>query len=102
MKQPLEPRKRHDALGRIDLAGKQGIQIDACEPGHDMCKPDEATEHAVTVEAVGEVGIARPADDVALVPIGTRMRIEPRPQPRAIELRVGGDSASPKNCQKSE
>ena len=90
MKQAIEPRERLDALGRIELPRQQGIEIDAGEPRHEMCKPDEAAEHAMAVESVGEVGIARPADNVALVPIGTCLRIEPRPQPRAIELRVGG------------
>src|SRR5581483_4679413 len=55
-----------------------------------MGKADETAEHAVTVEAIGEVGVARAADDVAPVPIVARLRVKPRPQSLAIQFRIAG------------
>src|SRR5579871_1141333 len=54
-----------------------------------MGKTDETAKHAVTVEAVREISMPWPANDVALVPITARLRIEQRPEPLAIKLGVG-------------
>src|ERR1700691_1991751 len=55
-----------------------------------MSKADEAAKHAMPVEAVCKMSVARAANDVALVPIGARRRIQPWPQPHAIKLGIGG------------
>src|SRR5579871_4009926 len=53
-----------------------------------MSKPDQAAEHPVPIESVGEMGMSRPAENVSLVPIEARFGIEQRPQPFAIESSV--------------
>src|SRR5580704_15195787 len=55
-----------------------------------MSKADKAAKHAMPVEAVGKMDVARAADDVALVPIGPRLRIQPWPQSHAIKLGIRG------------
>src|ERR1700682_3730273 len=54
-----------------------------------MGKADEAAEHAVAIEAVGEISVPRTPDAVALVPIGARIGVEHQPQPLAIKLGIG-------------
>ena len=67
------------ALGRLDTGGQQHGQIDACKPCHEMHEADEAAHHAVAIKAVGEIGMPRAADDVALVPIGPRLIVKDGP-----------------------
>src|SRR5271170_3434055 len=54
-----------------------------------MSKTNEAAKNAVTVEAIGEIGVARTAHDVALVPVSASLGIQPRPQSLAIKIRIG-------------
>ena len=61
MKQPIEAIERRKALGRVRLAVQQGHEIDPGQFRHEMCKPDEAAEHAVTIETVGEISVPRTA-----------------------------------------
>ena len=102
MKQPMQTIQRLMRSGESDFAVQQRREIDPREFRQQMGKADEAAEHAVAIEPVGEIGMARTSDDVALVPIGARVGVEHRPQPLAIELASWRrDAASPKNCQNS-
>ena len=74
MKQPMQTIQRPDAFGKIHLPVQQRRKIDPRQFRQQMGKADEAAEHAVTVKAVGEIGMPRPPDDVELVPIGARLR----------------------------
>src|ERR1700674_506017 len=55
-----------------------------------MGKANETAEHTVAVKPVGEIGMPRTPEDVALVPVSARIRVEHWPQPLAIELEVRG------------
>ena len=90
MKQPMQACERLNALRRIGFTVEQGLEVDAREFCNDVGEANEAAEHAVAIEAVGKIKVARPADQIALVPIGARIRIEPEPQPVAIQRRIGG------------
>ncbi len=92
MKQPVQAIQRLQAREVIRLAGQQRREIDPGELRQQMRKTDEAAEHTVAVKSVGEIGMPRTADHVALVPIGARIGVQHQPQPLAIELRVGGRS----------
>ncbi len=70
MKQSTQAIQRLLPLRRIDGAVQQRFKIDPGNLCDQMRKTDEAPEHAVPIEAVREIGMPRPADDVALVPIG--------------------------------
>src|SRR5262249_8391076 len=90
MKQVMQTPQRLDALRRIDLCRQQCREINPGKFRHKMRKPDEAAGHAVTIEAVCKMGVPRTPDEVTLVPIATRLMIEQRPQPFAIETGIGG------------
>src|SRR5277367_278390 len=89
MKHAIEALQRCDARGRIRLAVQKYRRVDPATFRREMRKTDETAEHAVTVKTIGEIGVARAADDISLVPIGARLRIQPWPQPRAIKVRIG-------------
>ena len=78
-------------LCAIDYRGgdQQCRKIDSCQLGDDMRQADEATEHAMAIESVGEIAVTRTPNDVALVPIRPCIGVEQWPQPVAIELRIG-------------
>ena len=61
------PVQRLNAFGRIGLAVQQRLEIDPGELRQHMRQTNEAAEHAVAIEAVGEIGMPRTADGVALV-----------------------------------
>src|SRR5579859_5482294 len=86
----MQPIKRLHPLRRIDIADEESGEIDAGHSRHDMRDTDETAHYTVAIESVREIGVPWPADDIALVPIGARAAVQHRPQPVAIELRVGG------------
>ncbi len=85
----MQPIQRLNAFGSIGFAVQQRLEIDPGEFREQVRKTDEAAEHAVAVEAVGEIGMARTPDDVTLVPVSARIGIQHRSQPLAIERGVG-------------
>src|SRR6267378_539414 len=93
MKQAMQAIQRLNAFGSVFFSVQQGVKIDPGEFRQQMGKADKAAEHAVAVEAVGEIGVSRTSDDVALVPVSARIGIEHRPQPPVIKLGVGGRGA---------
>src|ERR1700722_19614820 len=54
-----------------------------------MRKTDEAAEHTMAIESIREIAVPGTPDDIALVPVCTRIRIEYRAQPVAIKFGVG-------------
>src|SRR6195256_805964 len=93
MKQAMQTIQRLNAFGSVFSSVQQRLKIDPCEFRQQMGKADKAAEHAVAVEAVGEIGVSRTSDDVALVPVSARIGIEHRPQPPVIKFGVGGRGA---------
>ncbi len=89
MEQPIQPLHRFDPFRGVGFALQQRLQVDPGQSGQHMGQADEAAEHAMAIEPVGEISIARPADGVALVPIGARVGIEPEPQIVAVALGIG-------------
>src|ERR1700723_93309 len=88
MEHAIEALQRRNARGRIRLAVQKYRGVDPVHFGRKMRKTDETAEHAVTIKAVGEISVARTAYDIALVPIGAGLRIQPWPQPLAIKVRI--------------
>src|SRR5258708_28495420 len=70
----MGPIQRLNAFGSIGFAVQQRLEIDPGEFREQVRKTDEAAEHAVAVEAVGEIGMARTPDDVTLVHVSARHR----------------------------
>jgi hypothetical protein len=101
MKQAMQAIQRLNTFGRLRIPVQQRLKINPGQFRRQMRKADEAAEHAVTIKAIGEIGMSRPSNDVALIPVGARIRIQQRPQPLKIEPGVGDRAASPKNCQNS-
>src|ERR1700691_4487864 len=89
MEHAIEAFQRRDACGRIRLAVQKYRRVDPAPFRREKRKTDETAEHAVTIKTIGEIGVARTADDISLVPIGARLRIQPWPQSRAIKVRIG-------------
>ena len=89
MKQAMQTIQRLNAIRRIRLPVQQRGKIDPRQFRHHMGEADEAAEHAVTVEPVGEIGMARTSKDVEPVPVSARARVQHRSQPIAIEPGVG-------------
>ena len=90
MKQTVQTGQCLNALRSVDLAAQQCPEIDPGELGQHMRQADETAEHAMAVEPVGKITIARTSDHVALIPVGPCIGVEPEPQMIAIEFGVGG------------
>src|SRR5580658_7079297 len=93
MKQAVNPIQSLNTAGRVLVSNQQCRQIDSGELGQNMGHADEAAEHTVAKEAIGEIGIARTAYRVALVPVGPRLGVEHRSQSIAVECGVRGRGA---------
>src|ERR1700749_396516 len=90
MEQPVQTIQRLNAFGGVGFTGQQRCQIDAGELRQQMSETDEAAEHAVAVESIGEVSMPRAPDQVALVPVCARIGVEQEPKPLAIQGGIGG------------
>src|ERR1700731_2601800 len=84
MEQPVQTHERLTTFQGVDVTGQKCLQVDPSDFRNQMCKADEAAEHAVSIETVGKIRVAGPPDDVSLVPISPRFGIEQRPQPLTI------------------
>jgi hypothetical protein len=92
MEQPVQTIQRFDALRRVRLGVQQRCEIDTGEFGQQVGEADKTAKHAMAVETIGEIGMPRTPDQITLVPISARIRVEQQPQPFAIESGIGGRS----------
>src|ERR1700758_2153838 len=90
MEQAMQPIQRFQSLRRVGLAGQQGASLDPRQSGHEMGEADKASQNAVAIESVGEIGMPWAPNDIALVPIGARVPIKQRSHAVAIEPRIAG------------
>jgi len=89
MEQASRLGQRLQRCRRIDVTGSACFQIEYRPARTAWVTPMKRPSTAVAIEAVGEMGMPRPADDIALCPSRSAQSSSSiGPQPLAVKLRV--------------